>query len=155
MTLEPFQTVVDRHAPALHRYLVAMAGCNDADDCFQETLLAALRAYDGLDGKADVRAWLFTIAHNKAIDSHRARGRRATPLADVPEQATNDRHMGNDDDLWALVRALPEKQRGAVTLRFVGDMAHAEIAAALACSTDAARRNLHEGLAKLREEWTR
>ena len=153
MVLEPFQTVVDRHAPALHRYLLAIAGRDEADDCLQETLLAALRAYGGLDGSADVRAWLFTIAHNKAIDSHRARSRRAVPVADLPERPAEPRRRA-DDELWALVRALPEKQRGAVTLRFIGDLAHTEIATALACSTDAARRNLHEGLAKLREEWT-
>ena len=48
--------------------------------------------------------------------------------------------------------ALPPKQRAAVTLRYASDLPHAEIAAALGCSPEAARRNLHEGLKKLREE---
>ncbi|MGI8512360.1 MAG: RNA polymerase sigma factor, partial [Solirubrobacteraceae bacterium] len=50
------------------------------------------------------------------------------------------------------------KQRTTVALRFVGDLSHAEIAGALNCSDDAARRNRHEALAKLRNElrkgWT-
>jgi DNA-directed RNA polymerase specialized sigma24 family protein len=44
--------------------------------------------------------------------------------------------------------------RGAVLLRFVGDLSHREIAAALGSSEDAARRSLADGLAKLRHEWT-
>jgi DNA-directed RNA polymerase specialized sigma24 family protein len=36
-------------------------------------------------------------------------------------------------------------------LRYVGDLPHREIAAAIGCSEDAARRSLHEGLSKLRE----
>ena len=60
----------------------------------------------------------------------------------------------SDADLWAAVRALPGKQRAAVVLRFVNDLAHADIARVLDCSEAAARRSLHEGLSKLREEWT-
>jgi len=37
-------------------------------------------------------------------------------------------------------------------LRFVGDLPHREIASAIGCSEDAARRSLHEGLKKLRAE---
>jgi RNA polymerase sigma factor (sigma-70 family) len=54
--------------------------------------------------------------------------------------------------VWARVRDLPAKQRAAVLLRFVGDLSHREIAAALDCSEDAARRSTHEGLKRLREE---
>ena len=59
-----------------------------------------------------------------------------------------------DPELWERVRALPPKQRGALVLRYVGDLSHAEISRALRCSEDAARRSLHEGLAKLRKETT-
>ena len=59
-----------------------------------------------------------------------------------------------DDDLWSAVHDLPPKQRGAVLLRFVGDLSHREIAAALGTSEQAARRSLADGLATLRKEWT-
>jgi DNA-directed RNA polymerase specialized sigma24 family protein len=42
-----------------------------------------------------------------------------------------------------------------VALRFVGDLSHAEVGQALACSEEAARRSLHEGLTRLRAEWAR
>jgi RNA polymerase sigma factor (sigma-70 family) len=157
--LPPFQRVVEQHREDVFRFLVALAGRDEADDCFQETLMSAIRAYPKLDRQANVRAWLFTIARNKAIDAHRARRRRAIPVEEVPdraaaESAASTNGIGIDPALWTLVRALPPKQRSAIALRFVADLSHHEIGLALDCSEDAARRNLHEGLKKLREEWT-
>ena len=58
----------------------------------------------------------------------------------------------NGQPLWARVRRLPEKQRMAVFLRSVADLSYADLAVTLNCSQDAARRSVHEGLKKLREE---
>jgi RNA polymerase sigma factor (sigma-70 family) len=155
-SLPPFQAVLDQHREDVYRFLVALAGRQEADDCFQETLMSAIRAYPQLDPTANVRAWLFTIARRKAVDAHRARGRRAIPVESVPERAAAaDNGTGPDPVLWALVRELPPKQRAAVALRFVGDLSHAEVGQALACSEEAARRSLHEGLTRLRAEWAR
>jgi DNA-directed RNA polymerase specialized sigma24 family protein len=150
----PFQRVLDRHRDAVHRFLLATAGPQDADDCFQETFLSALRAYPRLDGGADVRAWLLTIAHRKAIDAHRARARRAVPVPEPAGGVTAGPEPA-EEGLWDRVRALPPKQRTAVALRFVADLPHADIGRVLDCSPEAARRSLHEGLTKLREEWNR
>jgi RNA polymerase sigma factor (sigma-70 family) len=125
-------------------------GREAADDCFQETFLAALRGYPTLRDGENLRGWLITIAHRKAIDHHRARGRRPLPVADIPEAAVEDPEP--DDGLWDAVRTLPAKQRAAVALRFGSDLPHGEIAAALGCSPEAARRSLHEGLKRLRKE---
>ncbi|MEA2459228.1 MAG: hypothetical protein QOC95_2200, partial [Thermoleophilaceae bacterium] len=45
MALPPFQTALDRHRDELARFLAATIGPQEADDCLQETLIAALRAY--------------------------------------------------------------------------------------------------------------
>lgn len=155
MTLPPFQRVLDEHGPAVHRYLLAVAGA-DADDCYQETVLAALRAYDGLIHADQLRSWLFTIASRKVVDTHRSRGRRAVPLAEVPEGVAEDvvPAVDGEAELWNRVRRLPPKQREAVVLRYVADLSHAEIGAVMEVSPDAARRNVHEGLKRLREELT-
>ncbi len=154
MELPPFQRLLDANRDAVYRYLVYTVGPNDADDAFQETWIAALRAYPRLRSAENLRGWLLRIAHNKAIDAVRGRARRAVPVAEVPEVAVADRD-GLDPELWTAVAALPPKQRGAVLLRFLADLSHAEIGAALECSPEAARRNLHEGLDRLRKEWTR
>ena len=160
MRLPPFQILLDAHARDVHRFLIATVGRLDADDVYQETWLAALRAYPGLADASNLRGWLFTIAHRKAIDHVRARARRATPVpepADLPEApAQGDAAASRADDvLWAAVAALPDKQRTAVALRFIADSAYAEIATAMEISEPAARRNVHEGLKRLREERTR
>jgi RNA polymerase sigma factor (sigma-70 family) len=149
--LPPFQTVLDDHAPAVMGILRGAVGRDAAEDCFQETFLAALRAYPQLDDARNLRGWLLTIAHRKAIDFHRARGRRPIPVAEVPEVAF-ETGPEPDEQLWAAVGALPPKQRAAVSLRYGSDLPHAEIAAALGCSPEAARRSLHEGLKRLRKE---
>lgn len=155
MPLPPFQTALDEHRDAVARFIVASVGRQEAEDCLQETLLSALRAYPRLRSGSNVRAWLFTIARNKAMDAHRSRRRQAVPVGAAPEEGAEDRYDGGaDEELWAAVRALPPKQRAAVTLRFVNDLSHREIAAVLDCSDAAARRSLHEGLAKLREGLT-
>src|SRR5262249_58954500 len=78
----PFQRFLDSHRDAVWRFLVASVGPAEAEDCFQETFIAALRAYPRLRPDSNLRAWVLTIAHRKALDAHRARARRALPIAD-------------------------------------------------------------------------
>jgi RNA polymerase sigma factor (sigma-70 family) len=148
--LPPFQILIDEHAADVMAVLRGAVGRSDADDCFQETFIAALRGYPQLRDAENLRGWLLTIAHRKAIDHHRARGRRPLPVAEVREVAVSDPEPGGE--IWAVVGALPPKQRAAVELRFGADLPHAEIAAALGCSPEAARRSLHEGIKRLRKE---
>lgn len=150
--LPPFQTVLDEHSAAVMAILRGAVGRDGADDCFQETFLAALRAYPKLGDASNLRGWLLTIAHRKAIDFHRAKGRNPVPVAEPAEGAVDDGLPEPDEALWAAVGALPPKQRAAVALRYGSDLPHAEIGAALGCSPEAARRNLHEGLKRLRKE---
>ncbi|MFN2616993.1 MAG: RNA polymerase sigma factor [Thermoleophilaceae bacterium] len=157
MSLPPFQALLDVNRADVYRFLVASVGPSEADDCFQETCIAALRAYPRLERATNLRAWLFRIAERKAIDAHRARGRRAVPVEAVPERATGDGLPdGNGEPgLWAAVRRLPSKQRTAVVCRSALGMPYPQLAQLLECSEDAARRNVHEGLRRLREEWER
>lgn len=153
MTPPPFQWFLDQHRDDVYRFLVAAVGAQEADDCFQETFLSAMRAYPRLRPDSNVRAWVLTIAHRKALDSHRARGRRPLPVADPPERAAGNGAVEPDAALWAQVRKLPGKQRAAIALRFAGDLPHDQIGRVLGCSEEAARRNVHEGLKKLRTTW--
>lgn len=151
--LPPFQRLLDAERDVVWRALVALAGPLDAEDLFQETFMSALRAYPTLDPRRthNLRAWLLTIAHRKAMDHFNARKRRAVPVEEVPEVAHHDPERP-DEALWARVRELPPKQRAAVTLRYAGDLSHAEVAVALGCSEEAARRSAFEGLKALRRE---
>ncbi len=149
----PFQQFLDAHRRPVLAFLRAMVGHHDAEDCFQETFIAALRAYDRMDG-AHPRAWVMTIARRKAIDHHRARARRPEPSERLPEVAAPDDNgrLGDlDGAVWAAVAELGEAQRAAVALRYAADLPYREIATALECSEQAARKRVSDGLRALRE----
>lgn len=151
VTLPPFQKLLDAHGREVHRFLVAIVGHPDADDCYQETWISALRAYPRLRDASNLRGWLFTIAHRKAIDQIRSRSRQAVPVAQMPEPPSVPSEP-RDDRLWIKVAELPPKQRAAVALRYIVDAPYPEISAVMGITQEAARRNVHEGLSRLRTE---
>ncbi|HEU0193758.1 MAG TPA: sigma-70 family RNA polymerase sigma factor [Gaiellales bacterium] len=151
MRLPPFQTLLEEHGEDVLRYLRAAVGRQDAEDCWQETMLSALRAYPRLRDSRNLRGWMLRIAHNEAVDHHRSTRRRPLPTPDLPERGAPVREA--DPELWTAVRRLPEKQRAAVTLRFAGDLDYRAIGSLIDCSEAAARQNVRAGLAAVRKEW--
>ena len=134
---------------------MASVGSNDAEDCFQDTFLSALDAYPDLRNATNLKGWLFTIAHRKAIDSHRRRRRRETPMADLPEREQGAEPALPDQTLWIRVRELPPKQRTAIVLRYVQDLPYRAIGNVIGCTESAARQNVRAGLNQLREDITK
>jgi len=159
MSLPPFETVVDEYGTMVMRVCRAVLGSDiAAEDAWSETFISALRAYPDLRPDSDVRAWLVTIAHRKAIDQIRARNRAPLPSAD-PLDRPSDRAgldeprldgAGLDGDLRTAVNRLPTKQRHAVAYRYLADLSYAEIGVLLDCSVAAARRSAADGIAALR-----
>ena len=96
--LPPFQAFLDEHLEPVGAFLRGMVGPNDAEDCLQETFLAALRAYPRAES-GNLRAWIFTIARRKAIDHHRSRARRARPVAE-PEELVDSRAGRQGQARW-------------------------------------------------------
>lgn len=148
--VKPFEQLVADHGGTVWRVCRAVVGPVDADDAWSETFLSALRAYPRLPEGSDVRAWLVTIAHRKAIDVHRAAARRAVPVAEVPDRGapgvTDDDHT----ELLAAVARLPERQRLAVAYHHVAGLPYREVAALVGGTPEAARRAAADGVAALR-----
>jgi RNA polymerase sigma factor (sigma-70 family) len=157
--LPPFQALIDAHAAELHRFLIASVGHDRAEDCLQETLLSALRAYPRLRHGDNLRAWLYTIAHRKATDTVRRLVRQPTTgdVDALPRTAEPSvpAHEPPDDGLWDAVRGLPDKQRAAVVHRFVLDLDYRSIAERMGTTEEAARQNVSAGLRSLRKEMDR
>ncbi len=142
------------HGPTVLRVCRAMLDPADADDAWSETFLAALRAYPQLRPGSNVRAWLLTIAHRKAVDRHRAIARAPVPAAAVPERpASYGIPAEPDDALRDALRALPPKQRGAVAYRYLADLPYHEVGKLLGSSEAAARRSAADGIAALRNTY--
>jgi RNA polymerase sigma factor (sigma-70 family) len=161
-----FEQLIDRHGVAVLRTLVSLVGPIEADDVWQETFMAALRSFDRIPlAEHEERAWLWTIAHRKAIDHWRRNG--ATQQSELPDEYsdTTPRALMTEDpsesvvdamfaneNIWQRVARLPTKQRLCLTYRYIADLAFAEIALLVDCSEDAARRSAHEGITKIRKE---
>ncbi len=150
---QPFETVVADHGATVLRVCRALLGPGDADDAWSETFLSSMRAYPDLPADANVEAWLVTIAHRKAIDIVRAAGRRAIPTGQVPDLPAAPAPERPDPDLVEAVTRLPPKQRQAVAYHYLAGLPHADVAAILGGSTEAARRAAADGIATLRRTY--
>lgn len=158
MALRPFEEVVDEHGALVMRVVRTVVGPSDADDAWSETFLAALDAYPRLRADSNVRGWLVTIAHHKAIDLLRATSRRADPcdqLAELagPAKVAEDVASERDPALWRALDTLPFKQRAAVAYHHIAGLPYAEVGALIDSSEAAARRSAADGLANLRKTY--
>jgi RNA polymerase sigma factor (sigma-70 family) len=143
-TIPPFERFYLVHRDEVLGYLRRLLGPR-AEDAWQETFLRALRAYDRLEHGRHLRAWVFTIATNVAMDDLRAKP--AVPLVDEP---TSELRQDAYKELAHLTDRLPPTERAAVVLRYGYDLPYAQIAGALGSSEEAARAAASSGVRRLR-----
>lgn len=159
-----FRALVDRHLPSVLGIARRMLRDDaEAEDVSQEALLRLWRNAAGLElGANGVRPWLRRVVSNLCID--RARARRNVNVTDaVPEEsepAGQLRHLAERElagRVDAALKALPERQRLALTLFHYEGMSQIEVGNTLGISDEAvesllarARRTLKAALA---EQW--
>jgi len=149
--MPPFQEFLEANRATVYRFLTVAVGPQDADDAFQETFIAALRAYPRVREPDKLDRWVLAIASRKAIDHHRGSGRRPVPTDHRPEPPVYDPPPPDlGDPLWEAVRSLPPRQRVAVVHRHVLDRSYEEIAELMGSSEQTARANVYQGMKRLR-----
>jgi RNA polymerase sigma factor (sigma-70 family) len=146
----PFEEIVAEHGALVMRVCRALVGQADAADAWSETFLSALEAYPRLRAGSNVRGWLVTIAHRKAIDQIRRAARRADPAVE-PGEPTALEPPEADEELRIALDALPSKQRGAVIYRYLAELSYDEIGKLIGSNAVAARRSAADGIANLRK----
>ena len=147
--------------PELHRYCARLMGSViDGEDVVQDTFARAFVAVDELKEEIpSLRAWLFRIAHNRALDLLRSRAiRAAEPIESAHEIADPE----SPDPVEALMRReavdtavsrfaeLPTMQRSVVILKDVLNQSLEEIAAMLDLTVNAVKAHLARGRARLK-----
>ncbi len=156
-----FLALVGDLRPELHRYCARLTGSVfDGEDVVQDSLASTFVALKTLDAAPSMRAWLFRIAHNRALDLLRSRAiRAAEPLEAAAETPESDA----SDPLEALMRQeavrtavsrfveLPTVQRSVVILKDVLDHSLEDIAALLDTTVNAVKGHLARGRARLKE----
>lgn len=161
--LPPFETLITAHGTAVLRVCRAMVGSQDAEDVWQETFIAALRAYPTSADILNREAWLVAIARNKAIDHHRHTGRLPVPAGPFGTEASGSlarnegdvvvRAVETSEDaslVWEAIGKLPPKQREAVVYHHLAGLRYATVAELLGNSQAAARRAAADGMKALR-----
>ena len=144
-----FEELVEMHGREIFAYALRLTGDRDeADDLFQETFLAAFRAF-ARARDANLRAWLYRIATNKAADARR-RAARGVRIEDL-ELVAPERDGVTSADLAAAIRSLPPHERAAFVLRRVQDLPYSDVASVLDCSEEAARKRVSEATKKVKE----
>ena len=129
----------------------ATALLRDSDaalEVVQEGFARALRRRRSFRGEGSLEAWIWRIVLNLARDRQRAAG---ADRAHMTRELREDASTPPDDSVRARLRALPERQRIAVFLRYYGGMSYEEIADLMGTSEDTARANVYQGTKKLRE----
>jgi RNA polymerase sigma factor (sigma-70 family) len=145
--------------PELHRYCARLMGSViDGEDVVQDAFARAFVALDELEEVPPLRAWLFRIAHNRALDLLRSRAVRATEPIEAACEVADPESL---DPLEALMRReavetavsrfveLPTVQRSVVILKDVLDQSLGDIAALLDLTVDAVKAHLARGRARL------
>ena len=150
-----FEELVKDIRPELHRYCARMIGSVvDAEDVVQDALAKAYYALP-TTSVANMRAWLFRIAHNKAIDHlRRANHQPIEQLDEHPLVAEPDVPL-EERELVAIALSvflkLAPKQRSCVILKDVMGHSLAEISELLDATVPEIKAALHRGRERLRE----
>jgi len=152
-----FEAIFGRYRDDLYRFCVGiLREPQDAQDAVQNTMIRAMRALPGERRQMQLKAWLYRIAHNEAVELRR----RERPVEELPVTVedmgalTDERaeENGRLRTLLADIADLPERQRASLVMREVNGLGFGEIGAALGTSPGAVRQALYEarrGLAEM------
>jgi RNA polymerase sigma-70 factor (ECF subfamily) len=150
--------LVERHAPALSRFVASVGERAEVEEVVQDTFVRAFGSLDRFREASSLRTWLFSIARNLCRD--RARANRRAPTA-VPIDETHA--LTGDDPLSAAVAmetearvraamdGLTETQRAVFTLRVTEGLSYREIADVVETTEGAARVHYHNAVRMVKE----
>ena len=153
-----FAEYVAAKRPSLLRAARAISGNVDtAEDLLQTALINVYARWAGIRDRTAADAYVRRAMINQHNSWLRQKWRRQEhAAADVPEPSDRWSSPAGDPsradpDLWALIKALPPRQRSAVVLRYYEDLTEAETAAVLRCALGTVKWTTSRGLANLRQ----
>lgn len=157
-----FDLLVERHYPAIHRYLLRRCASRElADDLVQETFLDAWRDLNGLRDGSAILQWLYRIARNNLMPTWRQR--RVDSMDDLVERGAmsssslrDDDHAENcavREDVVHALKRLSGSAREALVLHTVIGMSSEEVGLHLGISREAAKKRIGRAKADFRKEY--
>ena len=128
-----------------------------AADATQETALRFLKQLASFRGESQLQTWSLSIALNVVRETRRKRQFDSIDSAPEPTAANERaaRATEADEEKEVLKRhldALPERQREAITLRFLEELSVEETAVAMNCATGTVKATVHQAMRALRDK---
>jgi RNA polymerase sigma-70 factor (ECF subfamily) len=146
--LPSFEAFYRREFRATVALAYALSGSRTgAEDLAQEAMVVAHQKWDVVARLERPDAWVRRVVSNMAVSAYRRRRSEARALARLAgrRQESLPPLEPVDEEFWAAVRSLPDKQAKAVALHYLDDMAVNDIAEVLDCSPSTAKVHLFRG----------
>ena len=150
--------LVERHAPAVARYVSSLGVREDVEDVVQETFVRAFEKLESFRGESALRTWLCTIARNLVRDRARSLKfeRRQVEIEEHHASTEHDPLDGamageTEARLMLAMDTLSPMQRQVFTLRVAEGMAYKEIASVVGSTEGAARVHYHNAMRAIKE----
>ncbi len=153
---EAFSALCEDNYDFIYRIAAKWSGKkSDAEDIAQEVCIKLATAIQSFDGRSAFTSWLYRVTLNMVRDMQRAGGRRARNVDAFALVHPEDDPGGQEEattagEIWAAVRALPDKQREAIMLVYGEDMSHAEAGVIMGCKEATVSWHIHEAKKTLR-----
>jgi len=123
-----------------------------AEELAQDAFVKAYARWGRLSTGGYAQPWIHRTVLNLALSWVR-RHRRGEQLEQWVAESSSAAHVTQprDDEVVALLRRLPKRQREAVFLRVVADLSEEEVAALMGCSVGSVKVHKKRGLDRLRQ----
>ncbi len=145
---EPFEHFYRREFRRVVSIAYALSGSRlAAEDLAQEAMIAAHKAWDRVGLYERPEAWVKRVVANLSVSMYRrarSESRALVKLAARFQEALPELEV-EDEAFWKAVRSLPGRQKTAVALYYLEDMAIEDISEVLDCSPSTARVHLFKG----------
>jgi RNA polymerase sigma-70 factor (ECF subfamily) len=164
---EALGPLYSRYAALVFHLCVQSLDRPAAEELVQEVFLTMWRGAGSFDAsQGGFRPWLLRLTHWKILNELRRRRRRPAEVGDSgpaddqePFEYVADDEPGPEERAWqneherivqSALESLPEKQRQAVSMAFLEDMTHEQVASALDVPLGTAKTRIRSGLQILR-----
>ncbi|MEH6943138.1 RNA polymerase sigma factor [Bacillus sp. JJ722] len=149
------EDLINRYYKEIFHYTFRVLGSyEDARDVTQDVFIAMMKALPDYREQGRFKSWLFTIAHNKCMNSFKRYGK------EVLEGDCNQENLIEQDFTTKIVEKnvakellnrLPEMQKSTLILRYYHELTAKEIAQVTDVTTSTVKSRLYQGLQKLQK----
>jgi len=152
-----FERLISEHYRFIYKTAFRWLGHkSDAEDVTQAVCIRLVDAVARFDGRSKFTSWLYSVTLNAVRDLQRSHKRQGKHIQAVSYVAREEIDATQEDqlrvnDIWRVVRQLPEKQRDAVMLVFGEQLSQAEAAVIMGCKEVTVSWHIHNARKSLKD----